>query len=193
MDTPEIRLLALEERLLLALNYFKSQELDDLCIPSVSQALADPVKVHRINEVLTTTRVPVLSSELNEDQLETLRTGKPPEPKPEEPPPIPTVHKELNWRDALDHLVAEHPELDYVHFMLYHFLQPTHVREIHRPLLKGQALGLSYEGQLYRVVGITPFGTLQLSKSVKQGLVYDTTLPFTKVIESGEWSQLPEE
>lgn len=195
MSNLEIRLLALEERLLLATIYYKNPELDVLCIPSIRSALSDPDRVHQINEILTQTRVPVLTSELSEEELETLRTGKRVAPKParkqEDAPPSP-LPSEQNWRDLLDEMVAKNPELDFVHFMLYHFLQPANIREIHRPLLKKSALGLHYKNKLYRVVGVTPFGTLQLTTALKQDLVYETTLPFTETLNGGEWVRLSE-
>lgn len=71
----EIRLLSLDERVSYGLLYKDIPELTDLCAPTVREALLDHDKVHRINTLLGDHQVPVMSTELQPDQLEALRTG----------------------------------------------------------------------------------------------------------------------
>lgn len=299
-----IRLLTIEERIGLALMFESIEELHALCTPSIQAALLDPVKVHRINELLTQYRIPVVSSELDDVQKEALATGKKPEIKrppiklgyvgvlragqgqrlvelfnlgtlerhgasnqrpmihvklivPEElGPELQQIHEEwfktrisipmecehgnfwispeftqrgrnyqhytavqaisampfqqlsstcevgqgsghltsdlycVRWREVLDELVRKRPDLSFVHFMLYHFLQPLHIQEIHKPQLKGKALGVRFKDQEYRVVGITLHGTLLLTKQLDQGLYYDTTLSFLDLAHTATWFEI---
>ena len=302
----QLRLLTLEERISLALMFFEISELQDLCRPSINEALRDPIKVHRINELLTEYRVAAISTELDEHQQEALRTGVKPvvarvpirlsyagvlEPEDGERltelfnhgalerdgvvnhrpvshmtlTVVDTVADELReihdrwmksrisipmdceegafwispertrkigntqhytcvrsmsqlpsrdvteypmttspilvarqpdgdwnktWRRELDTMVRKNPDLAFVHFMLHHFLQPAHVQEIHRGQLKGKALGIMTGGHLYRVVGVTPHGTLQMTRNLNQELVYDTTVPFMDVYRTCTWQEL---
>lgn len=72
----EVRLLTLEERVNLALMYDDQiKELHDVCYPSVDLAMRDSVKVHRMMVLLSQHKVPVMSTELTEEQSEALRTG----------------------------------------------------------------------------------------------------------------------
>ena len=303
----EIRLLTLEERVALALLFHPIEELSALCKPSIAEALTDPVKVHRIHELLSAFRVPVVSTELDEDHREALATGQKPVRRrrpmklgyagvlseemgerltelfnlgqldrdglnnkrpvihftltvpeervsdliqihaewlksrvsiplesewgdfwisPEHSRPesatqhfiaVPTVStqpiRELSpalnprnsdtlnnrymsedyrnrWREVLDEMVREKPELSFVHFMLYHFLQPIHVQEIHRAQLKGKALGMEYRGTVYRVVGVTPHGTLQVTTRHNQCLLYEATFTFMDVARTARWFEM---
>ncbi len=75
----EPRLLELEERINLALMYNDQiEELHDVCYPSVKLAMRDSDKVHRIMVLLSQHKVPVMSTELTEEQAEALRTGAKP-------------------------------------------------------------------------------------------------------------------
>lgn len=75
----EIRLLTLDERVYFALMFCPEiEELREICQPSVASALQDSDKVHRINVLLSAHGVPVLSTELEDEQIEALRTGQPP-------------------------------------------------------------------------------------------------------------------
>lgn len=308
----DIRLLTLEERVTLALLFHQIDELEDLCKPSMAEALMDPVKVHRIHELLSDDRVPVVSSELSEEQHQALLTGtKPDQPQqpivlgyagvlgeemgerltelfnkgsldrdglnnkrpvihfiltvaPEDREDLRRIHAEWlktrvsiplespwgefwispemtpvdsdsgkqhfiavrattsqplrelapaldrrnastlqgrylaeegrnRWRDVLDRLVKDKPELSFVHFMLYHFLQPIHVQEIHKAQLNGKALGMEYEGVRYRIVGITPHGTLMATTHLNQALLYEKTFVFLDVVRRATWLELEDE
>lgn len=71
----EVRLLSLDERVLLALLYFEIPELTEICKPNMTAAINDAGKVHRITQLIHDHHVPTLSTELSEDQLFALKTG----------------------------------------------------------------------------------------------------------------------
>jgi hypothetical protein len=71
----EVRLLSLDERVLLALLYFEIPELSEICKPNLSAAVNDAGKVHRITQLIHDFHVPTLSTELSEDQMHALKTG----------------------------------------------------------------------------------------------------------------------
>lgn len=300
----EVRMLALDERVALALLYYQIPELTEICRPSPTEAINDSDKVHRITQILHERQIPTLSTELTEEQITALATGVKPVlgkakiklnyngvlddedgqrleelfnegefaqlgQKTNRPMTTwrltvdDTVAHELeqiharwlnnricilvdsqdglywatpdtrqlgttyqnyivvpsttaaaprhptfgtagsskamvvdalktpapSWRDAVDEMVSRKPHLVFVQTMLDHYLQPAHVQLTHKSALDGKVLLLSYEGHTYRVIGITNQGTLQLSKHLNQGLVYDTTLPVRQVLSKGEWIQ----
>ena len=290
----EVRLLTLEERVLLALLYFQIPELEEICKPDMVTAMKDASKVHRITQLIQDSHVPTLNTELTEDQFVALKTGRKPKgfkPKiklnytgvlsekdgekleelfnvgtfihqgqktnrplttyrlmvPEEhvaslrrihekwlenricillegedgqcwitPDRLHThtntqdyvvvsaAHKLVDsrsevfeetprnpssWRETLDEMVALRPSLGFVQLMLNHYLQPAHVQLMHHEQLEGKVLLLTYQGNTYRVTGITSQGTLMLTTHLHQGLVYEHTLPFRLVAHEGEWSQ----
>lgn len=293
----EIRLLSLDERVSYGLLYKHIPELTDLCVPCVREALRDHDKVHQINLLLSEHEIPIMSTELQPDQLEALRTGIRPLnatfqiklnysgvmseedgqsltrlfnngefTRVGDPTPRPlstwqlrvpedqaaelervhalwnksricvlvethdgmywvtpdTVHTDTNyqnyvvtesssarsgnkvvtpitsdinkrygqWREVLEELVIEKPELGFVHFLLTHFLQPMDIQLLNQSV-KQTALLVTYRGIEFRIVGMSSSGMLLLTQRLEQGVVYETTVPFIVVAkEAGTtWRQ----